>query len=634
MASERGVRLVKSYMEKQPIYDKSWAIVVGINEYSGGIPPLSNAVNDASAIADVLRNTFHFDEVHTLYNDDATRRAIMSWLRDELHVRTRENDRVIVFFAGHGITQELARIGKRGYLIPFDAELRKYADYIDMRELLQACSIIPAKHIFIILDCCFSGIAAVTDARSVPVVSPDKKDDAYLRRITQKRAWQILTAGDSDDVVADSGLRPGHSVFTQVLLDGLEGAADYDNDALFTATDLAAYVKPRVTRESAIDTGLSQTPFFNYLLGSGQGDFVFSIGRPSISVSDAHSTISTQPLTIYGQESQNRLSKSTVSVPLAVNTIRNIRVWQWGLSAVTLFAIVVGLFYGILFLISIGIPIPFAEPETSPSPEQQDLSTKTNTPAALFTNTPIPAVLPTSQSDVTKIDKYGVVYIYIPAGEYRMGSSDSDELVEADEMPQHSVYVDAFWIMQTEVTNEQYRRCVETDACTAPYNDLWNNSSYSQHPVTDVSWNQANNYAEWIGGRLPTEAEWEKACRGIDNRIFPWGNQAPSAKVLNYNGSNLGVTTVVGTYPPGANNLYDMAGNVWEWTADWYDGDYYNDLPLSNPTGPEEGDFRVLRGGSWINVNSFVRCANRDWYYPDLYDAIYGFRVVISPLDL
>ncbi|HMN27413.1 MAG TPA: caspase family protein [Caldilineaceae bacterium] len=262
---------------QQAIYDKSWAVVVGINQYAQDLPPLYNAQNDAQAIAEILREQYHFDEVHTLYNEQATRRAIVSWLRDKLPKGTQKNDRVIFFFAGHGVTQETKQGGKCGYLAPYDAEKGEYADYIEMRELVHACSAIAAKHILMILDCCFSGVAAV-GARSAPRPTPKKITDPYLRRITEKDAWQILTAGDSDDLVADSSLRSSsHSVFTSVLLDALNGEADHNHDSLFTATDLAAYVKPLVTRESAIDTGRSQTPFFNYLAGSDQGDFVFEL---------------------------------------------------------------------------------------------------------------------------------------------------------------------------------------------------------------------------------------------------------------------------------------------------------------------------------------------------------------------
>ena len=144
-----------------------------------------------------------------------------------------------------------------------------------MEELRQSCSVIRAKHILVLLDCCFSGVAAVTVRSTLSETAP-LMDDVYLARITQRRAWQVLTASDGDELAADSSTQPGHSAFTSALLAGLAGAADHDHDGLITATDLASYVRPRVVRESAAIGWKSQMPFFNYLLGSDLGDFVFT----------------------------------------------------------------------------------------------------------------------------------------------------------------------------------------------------------------------------------------------------------------------------------------------------------------------------------------------------------------------
>ena len=126
--------------------------------------------------------------------------------------------------------------------------------------------------------------------------------------------------------------------------------------------------------------------------------------------------------------------------------------------------------------------------------------------------------------------------------------------------------------------------------------------------MTYVDWNHASAYAAWVGGRLPTEAEWEYACRGGDGRIYPWGDEPPATERLNYNGE-IGGTTEVGTYPPGANDLYDMAGNVYEWTADWYSEDYYKNSTERNPVGPDEGGTRSLRGRSWVIMMSTLSAA-------------------------
>ncbi|KPL83543.1 hypothetical protein ADN01_08080 [Levilinea saccharolytica] len=229
--------------------------------------------------------------------------------------------------------------------------------------------------------------------------------------------------------------------------------------------------------------------------------------------------------------------------------------------------------------------------------------------------------------------KDDMVMVYVPAGEFWMGSDKSaDPQAYDDELPQHKVYLDSFWIDQTEITNAQYARCVADGACTPPAytrsytrDSYYGSSQFDNYPVINVDWNQASAYCAWAGRRLPTEAEWEKAARGTDGRIYPWGNQTPNGQLANF-GSYEKDTTAVGQYPSGASpyGALDMAGNVWEWVADWY-GDYPSGA-VSNPAGPDSGQYRVYRGGSW-NYGSFdIRSASRDWGNPDARDVSIGFR--------
>jgi len=220
----------------------------------------------------------------------------------------------------------------------------------------------------------------------------------------------------------------------------------------------------------------------------------------------------------------------------------------------------------------------------------------------------------------------GAIYVRVPSGEFMMGSDNDGD----NEKPVHRVYLDEFWIMLTEVTNAQYKKCVAASVCVKPDNDSWDKPEQANYPVTDVDWNQASTYAQWVAGRLPTEAEWEKAACGTDGRIYPWGDDEPTEQLLNYSGK-VGHTTEVGIYPKGASpyGVLDLAGNVWEWTADWYAADYYASAPSQNPLGPATGNSRVGRGGAWNFDQDFVRCACRNYYYP--VDGFYslGFRVVI-----
>jgi len=237
------------------------------------------------------------------------------------------------------------------------------------------------------------------------------------------------------------------------------------------------------------------------------------------------------------------------------------------------------------------------------------------------TNTPTPSAPP------------GMVYV--PAGEFIMGSD-----WDSDEQPVHTVYLDAFYIDKYEVTNAQYRKCVEAGACEEP--GCWDDSDFDalDQPVVCVNWYHAQDYCEWAGKQLPTEAEWEKAARGTDGLIHPWGNTFDGTRLnfadkntsfewsdLNWDDGYAG-TAPVGSYLDGASpyGALDMAGNVREWVADWYDSGYYAASPESNPKGPASGDDRVRRGGSWYDDELHVRAANRSWRSPDFTSENLGFR--------
>jgi formylglycine-generating enzyme required for sulfatase activity len=250
-------------------------------------------------------------------------------------------------------------------------------------------------------------------------------------------------------------------------------------------------------------------------------------------------------------------------------------------------------------------------------------STATNTPPPTFTPTPGIGSAMTSEKD-------GMVIVFVPAGEFTMGG-DSYSI----EQPIHQVNLDAFWIDQTEVTNAMYAKCVNDNQCP-PKNlsshkrsDYFGNPEFDTYPVLYIDWNMAKAYCEWAGRRLPTEAEWEKAARGTDGRIYPWGNASPNNTLLNYN-RNVDDTTEVGKYPAGASpyGAYDMAGNVWEWVSSLYQP-YPYDAGDGRENSSSSGS-RVLRGGSWYNDDYFVRSTYRIWYAPTSWNYGFGFRCSLS----
>jgi formylglycine-generating enzyme required for sulfatase activity len=216
--------------------------------------------------------------------------------------------------------------------------------------------------------------------------------------------------------------------------------------------------------------------------------------------------------------------------------------------------------------------------------------------------------------------------VYVPPSEFLMGSEGAN--ADSDEAPEHTVFLDAYWVYKHEVTNAQYRQCIEEGIC---YGDL---SWYPEndYPAVYISWYEASDYCEWAGGSLPTEAQWEKAARGEDGQTYPWGEESPTCDLANFYGCEES-TMPVGSYPAGVSpyGALDMAGNVWEWVMDWYDAEYYQSSPSQNPTGPVSGSYRVLRGGSLDNIVRNLRASDRDRNYPVNSVSDYGFRCVTTP---
>ncbi len=245
-----------------------------------------------------------------------------------------------------------------------------------------------------------------------------------------------------------------------------------------------------------------------------------------------------------------------------------------------------------------------------------------------------PKDAPSVTAPVTQLPKIKVnpkdsaEIIYIPAGDFLMGSTDADKDANDNEKPQRKVYLDAYYIYKTEVTVAQYRKFCAATVRKMPNAPAW--GWKENHPVVNVSWNDAKAYADWAGVVLPTEAQWEKAARGTDGRIYPWGNDWDKKKCANYANSGEG-TQPIGGFPMGASpyGVLDMAGNAWEWCGDRYGETYYKTALAKNPTGPVTGNYRVLRGGSWIDGNDYVcRGAYRSiiGYFPYCYDGYIGFR--------
>jgi len=333
------------------------------------------------------------------------------------------------------------------------------------------------------------------------------------------------------------------------------------------------------------------------------------------------------------------------------------------------------------FLLILGIFIPSFRGLVAPTTILTALKTQTPvvnliSPTFTFTNTApfltatnptpgitlTPALLPTGitpspdesnplADGPDHIDAFGVPMRLVPAGSFMMGSSADKALAECkdfgidckrewfiNEEPVHEVYLDAYYIDKYEVTNKFYKACVDAGMCDPPIkswsftqDDYYGNPEFDDYPVVFVNWDMAETYCEWRGAKLPTEAQWEKAARGTDERIFPWGNDI-DYKYANFD-QIIRDTTMVSQYEKGKSpyGVYDLAGNTVEWVYDWYSETYYQISPSSNPMGPEpdQGDGRVVRGGSWFDKDQ-IRSAWREGWEPFNNRDGLGFRCAMN----
>jgi formylglycine-generating enzyme required for sulfatase activity len=223
----------------------------------------------------------------------------------------------------------------------------------------------------------------------------------------------------------------------------------------------------------------------------------------------------------------------------------------------------------------------------------------------------------------------------VPAGPFERGRSHAlpDDglkwfpVLLEDDRPVRTITLDAFGIDVHEVTSREYAEMVAAGEAKAPFYWIGGKPAEGKEddPVANVTWAEAAAYCKWRGKRLPTEAEWEKACRGGAEKIqYPWGDEEPDAKRAHYD--SVAGPVKVCSYEKNGYGLCDMAGNVWEWTADWYGKDYYADAPDASPKGPDSGLYRVLRGGSWADETKYLTCAYRSYARPDERSPNIGFR--------
>ena len=311
-----------------------------------------------------------------------------------------------------------------------------------------------------------------------------------------------------------------------------------------------------------------------------------------------------------GQVTRDRVPKT--------GTQRGIPGWVWGLGGIGIVAVLIGWFaFRGGSVPAEGIP-----------PTQEPTITQAATLVPTETIVPTPA-LGIGSSKVFAKD--GMTQMYVPAGEFTMGSNNGD----ADEKPVHMVYLDAFWMDQTEVTEAQFKQCIDAGVCKIPSGSMYVNWNPSKSPMVFVTWGDANDYCQWAGRRLPTEAEWEKAARGTDGRTYPWGEGIDCDKA-SYSGCNNG-NTPVGSFLKGVSpyGVWEMAGHAAEWVADYYYETAYSFENQINPTGPTTHGFpyRIIRGGSFRYEINELRVSNRTPVNPIQRRDHVGFRCAMSATE-
>ncbi|MBW2737883.1 MAG: SUMF1/EgtB/PvdO family nonheme iron enzyme [Deltaproteobacteria bacterium] len=514
-------------------YDRSYALVIGINKYpSPKWDDLDYARGDAEAVASFLDSQGF--EVIPLYDRQATKTAIISRMQNVLARKVGKNDRVLVFFAGHGHTEPLS--GKDwGYIVPYHEGNLLSASYISMEELqTQSRKMGNAKHQLFVMDACYGGLLG-TKGSSVDAYP------GYLKEVTRRVARQIITAGGKGEEVLDGG-PGGHSVFVDHFLAGLKDAlADTNGDGYITFAELTSYLVPSASNSY-------QTPAPGTLPGHGLGEFVFRSPK--------------------------------------------------GITRIT-------------------------ENSRTPPSSQKRRSQEPRTTVAMA---PRPSSLEKGQSFTNSI---GMKFVLIPSGTFMMGSPLNEPERFKDERQHRVTITKPFYMQTTEVTQGQWREVMGSNP--SRFKDCG-----ADCPVEEVFWNDAQEFIRKLNRkeradkyRLPTEAEWEYACRADSITRFCFGDSdGKLGEYAWYIGNSSLKTHSVGQKQPNVWGLYDMHGNVWEWVEDdWHEN--YKGAPTDGRAWIDEprGSNRVIRGGSWNFVAQYCRSAIRYDVSPDNRNNNLGFRL-------
>jgi len=645
-----------------------WLFVIGIDTYLHW-PRLKTAVNDARSMRDVLLDRYHFDGKHLieLYNEQATEKNIIRKFR-HLAGALSEEDSLLVFYAGHGY---LDPITKEGSWIPVESGIQDPSAWISNHDIKNYLKIdaIRAKHILLISDSCFSGDFFRGHRGRLAEVT-----DALIRKSYTLNSRQAITSGGLEPV-SDTGFG-GNSVFSYFLLQALK-----ENRNPFL---IPSAIFPRI--KAGVAENAEQFPQFGTLkdTGGSQGGEMVLFLKGDTRLED----LSTEALSkqreldhLTNLETQAREAKKREEAEIAAREaelaqldtrIADMRK-RLGSKAVkkddsldTMLAMVRDKEAQQRRLEELRKQREAEEAKRKAEIARLKREQQAKLRAALeedirkyeeIVASPygkdmkdaawarLAAKYPEQTADVAagdtdamrffinRTNSIGMEFVLIPAGTFMMGSPDDETRRDDDERLHKVTLTKPFYLQTTEVTQRQWKALMGNNPSRFKGDD---------HPVERVSWKDAREFIQKLNGkegtdryRLPTEAEWEYACRAGTENPFSTG-RCISTDEANYDGNHpmsgcsKGIyrekTMPVGSFSSNQWGLYDMHGNVWEWCGDRY-GEYPGN-PVIDPTGPSSGTGRVLRGGSWFILARYLRAANRLGDLPDIRGYDIGFRVV------
>jgi formylglycine-generating enzyme required for sulfatase activity/uncharacterized caspase-like protein len=585
--------LLTTALGTRPARAAKYAVLVGVDNYENeDISDLQFAVTDVKAVGAALQRDLKFDDVRILTSDQP-RNGNLYPTADNVLVQLdllanvcAPDDTFVFYFSGHGFQRSEGHFLATADANPFNLITLKKST-VSLADLREAMARIKAQQVVFILDACRN------DPEKGKGAGDNKMTAGFARDLqtvaTQAGAGQAATAllmACSQGERAWEWPEQKHGVFTYYLLQGLGGRArEADGDV--TAYSLGKYVQTSVQAWCKANRPRNQwqTPDFQ-LTGAAE----LRLGHPVGSTPAVNPQPAPVPVpdpVVLGTSGKLKVESTPAGASVYVDGEK---------QGVTPLEIELDLGFAKSKAVEVGVELNGYKRELL----AVTLSRGSSTPLSLGLEK-LPQPVGPQLGQVKVNPKDGAEMIFIPAGEFIMGSNDGND----NEKPQHTVYLDGYWIYKTEVTVGQYRKFCAAMGHKMPKAPKWGWNE--THPVVNVSWDDAKAYCDWAGVSLPTEAQWEKAARGTDGRKYPWGNEWDMSKLqLSHRKiEDAGGTSSVGSFLAGASpyGALDMEGNVWEWCNDWYGETYYQGAPTRNPSGPVSGQDRVLRGGSWVAVS-------------------------------